>query len=46
MGMKVVAINGSPRKNWNTSILVKEAAEGARASGADVIEYNLYDLDF
>ena len=44
--MKVVAINGSPRKNWNTSMLVKEAAEGARASGADVIEYNLYDLDF
>ena len=44
--MKVVAINGSPRKNWNTSILVKEAAEGARASGADVVEYDLYDLDF
>ena len=44
--MKIIAVNGSPRKNWNTSILMKEAAEGARASGADVIEYDLYDLDF
>jgi len=42
--MKVVSINGSPRRNWNTSILVSEAAEGARASGAEVKEYDLYDI--
>ncbi len=42
--MKIVAINGSPRKGWNTSILVKEAAEGARSAGAEVIEYDLYDI--
>lgn len=43
--MKVVAINASPRRGWNTSILVNEAAEGARSKGADVVHFDLYDLD-
>ncbi|MCR5202058.1 MAG: flavodoxin family protein [Lachnospiraceae bacterium] len=42
---KIVAINASPRIGWNTSTLVKEAAEGARKGGATVEEYNLYSLD-
>ncbi|GHU49213.1 hypothetical protein FACS1894200_07650 [Spirochaetia bacterium] len=27
--MKTIAINGSPRKGWNTHILVEEARKGA-----------------
>ena len=26
---KVIAINGSPRKNWNTAIMLQSALEGA-----------------
>lgn len=26
--MKVIAINGSPRKNWNTAIMFQSALEG------------------
>ena len=37
--MGVVAINASPRKNWNTARLVRVAAEGA---GTQVID--LYGL--
>lgn len=29
--MKVIAINGSPRKNWNTAIMLQSALEGAKA---------------
>lgn len=44
--MKVVAINGSPRKNWNTDILLKKVLEGAAASGAETEMVYLYDLQF
>ena len=27
---KVIAINGSPRKNWNTAIMLQSALEGAK----------------
>jgi len=43
--MKIVAINGSPRKNWNTDMLVKEAVKGAESEGAVVEKYDLYDLE-
>ena len=33
--MKVIAINGSPRKNWNTAIMLQSALEGAKADGAE-----------
>ncbi|MDO5295186.1 MAG: flavodoxin family protein [bacterium] len=42
---KVVAINASPRLNWNTDILVQEAAKGAEEAGAAVEKFNLYRLD-
>ena len=29
--MKVIAINGSPRKNWNTAIMLQSALEGAKS---------------
>lgn len=41
--MKVIGINGSPRKQWNTATLVSKALEGASASGAEVEMINLYD---
>ena len=43
--MKIVAINASPRKTWNTATLVKEAADGAASVGAEVTHFNLYDLE-
>ena len=39
---KIVAINTSPRTEWNTGILVLEAAKGAEAAGAEV---QVIDLD-
>ncbi|MBQ7569083.1 flavodoxin family protein [bacterium] len=42
---KVVAVNCSPRLNWNTDILVQEAAKGAEAAGASIEKFNLYRLD-
>jgi len=30
--MNVIAINESPRKNWNTSTILNKALEGARAT--------------
>ncbi|NTW71167.1 MAG: flavodoxin family protein [Eubacteriaceae bacterium] len=44
--MKVVAYNASPRKDWNTSKLLKSALEGASSKGADTELINLYDLDY
>lgn len=43
---KVIVINGSPRKNFNTAKLLKEAARGAEESGAEVEFFNLYDLNY
>ena len=44
--MKVIGINGSPRKQWNTATLVAKALEGAAAQGATTELVHLYDLDF
>jgi multimeric flavodoxin WrbA len=44
--MKVIAINGSPRKNWNTHILLENCLNGAKESGAETELINLYDIDF
>ena len=41
---KIIAINGSPRSGWNTDILVREAAAGAAAAGAEVEFIDLYKL--
>ena len=43
---KVIAINGSPRKNWNTAIMLQSALEGAKANGAETELINLYDYEF
>lgn len=46
MNMKVIVINGSPRKNFNTATLLKKAMEGAEQSGAELQYENLYEYDF
>ncbi len=35
--MKTIILNGSPRKNWNTATLLKEAKRGAESVGAEVL---------
>jgi multimeric flavodoxin WrbA len=44
--MKVMAINGSPRKEWNTATLLEKALEGAASQGAETELIHLYDLSF
>src|SRR5271169_5402101 len=44
--MKIIALNGSPRKKWNTATLLKKTLEGAASQGAETKLVHLYDLDF
>lgn len=44
--MKVLAVNGSPRKKWNTATLLEKALEGAASEGAETELIHLYDLDY
>src|SRR5215469_9874680 len=44
--MKVIAVNGSPRKNWNTHILLEKSLNGAKEAGAETELINLYDVNF
>ncbi|AEG62050.1 flavodoxin family protein [Desulforamulus ruminis] len=44
--MKVLALNGSPRKKWNTATLLKKALEGAASQGAETELIHLYSLNF
>ena len=43
---KVIVLNGSPRKNFNTAKLLIEAQKGAESIGSEVEYFNLYDLNF
>jgi multimeric flavodoxin WrbA len=44
--MKVLAINGSARKQWNTATLLNKALEGAASEGAQTELVHLYDFNF
>ena len=44
--MKVMAFNGSPRKEWNTATLLEKALAGAASQGAETELIHLYDLSF
>ena len=44
--MNVVAINGSPRKGWNTAGILQAALEQAQRQGAATALYHLYDLHY
>ena len=43
---KLIAINGSPRRNWNTAELLKHAMQGAQDAGTTAELVNLYTLNF
>lgn len=43
---KVIILNGSPRKNFNTAKLLKEAQKGAESIGASIEYIDLVDLNF
>lgn len=42
----LIAINGSPRKEWNTAQLLQETVAGATAAGAAGELVHLYDLTY
>ncbi len=44
--MKTMILNGSPRKNWNTAMLLKEAQKGAESAGAETEYIDLFDLTY
>lgn len=44
--MKVLAINGSARKDRNTATVLKNALDGAASQGAETELVHLYDIDF
>ena len=44
--MKILAINGSPRKTWNTATLLQNTLDGAASQGAETELVHLYDLDY
>ncbi len=45
MAKRIVAVNASPRKGWNTDTLVSDAAKGAEDAGAVVERFDLYRLE-
>lgn len=45
MARKIVILNGSPRKNGNTSALVRAFTEGAESAGHAVTEFFLDGMD-
>lgn len=44
--MRAIAVNGSPRKGWNTHLALEKALEGAAAAGCETAMYHLIDMDY
>jgi multimeric flavodoxin WrbA len=44
--MRVIALNGSPRKKWNTATLLVKALGGAASEGAETRLVHLYDIAY
>jgi len=44
--MKIIGLNGSPRKNWNSAIMLDHALKGAASAGAETEMIHLCDLNF
>lgn len=44
--MKTILLNGSPRKNWNTAMMLQSAREGAKSVGAETEYIDLFDLTY
>lgn len=45
MAKKIVVVNASPRKGWNTDTLLMEAAKGAEAAGTEIVKFDLFKLE-
>ncbi|MBE6835113.1 MAG: flavodoxin family protein [Ruminococcaceae bacterium] len=45
MSKRIIAVNAGPRKGWNTDTLINEAIEGAKAAGAEVEKFDLFNLE-
>ena len=45
MSKKIIAVNASPRKGWNTDTLITEAARGAESAGAEIQRFDLFRLE-
>jgi len=43
--MEIIAINGSPRKEGNTSTILKTILAGAQSKGAQTVEVPLHNID-
>lgn len=44
--MKAVILNGSPRKKWNTDLMLREAEKGVASVGVETEYINLFDLNY
>jgi multimeric flavodoxin WrbA len=44
--LKVIAVNGSPRKDWNTAAMLRQALQGSADRGAITELIHLYELDY
>ena len=44
--MKLLAVNGSPRKKWNTAQLLESVVEGAKSVVMEAKLVHIYDLEF
>lgn len=44
--MKTIILNGSPRKNWNTALMLKEAQKGAESVDAETEYIDLFELSY
>jgi len=44
--MNIIAVNGSPRKNWNTGTLLQKSLEGAASKGAKTKLIHLHDFQY
>ena len=45
MSKRIVVVNAGPRKNWNTDSLLKEAAKGAESAGAEILHFDLFNME-
>lgn len=46
MTVKLLVINGGPRKNWNTGMMLQSAISGAESFGAETELVHLYSLNY
>lgn len=44
--MRIIGVNGSPRRTWNTATILGSVLEGAASKGVETELVHLYDLDF